>query len=181
MSSDESRKPEDQRHPKEGMAMGRMVSMAERADLSAASTLRSKQARGTLVYQRLTATADRTQAGLRAMLRARGVSFSTFWVANVVKVSGDLALLNDIAARSDVARVELDGVTPVPKPIAATPGGSGINAIGWGVNNIRAPSVWATFGTRGRASTSGRACPSTPTRTSAAPRWPRRTSPGRSR
>src|SRR5262249_42701270 len=51
------------------------VLLNDQADLGRAGTLRAHADRTRYVYQTKTAYADRTQAGLRAMLSARGASF----------------------------------------------------------------------------------------------------------
>ena len=48
--------------------------MAEQADLSHADQLQTKEEKGAYVFQTLVATADRTQADLRAYLDSQGVA-----------------------------------------------------------------------------------------------------------
>jgi len=129
-----------------------LVYLAERAELDGTAALGSHAARATEVHRRLTETASRSQAGLTAALRAKGVEHSAFWISNVVRVTGDRALLTELAARPDVARIEADRVYQVPKPVPGpTPvaGGVGPDAVEWGVTNIEAPRVWSELGVRG--------------------------------
>ncbi len=127
------------------------VYLTEQADLSRAEALtgrEAKTAKATEVYQRLTETARRSQAGLVAMLRERGVEHAAFWISNVVQVTGDRALLDELAARKDVARIEADREYRIPKPTPGTDG-PGVDAIEWGVSNIAAPRAWTELGARG--------------------------------
>src|SRR5437016_1533730 len=71
--------------------------MARQADLSEAYSMRDQDARGWYVYNQLKAAADSSQAGLRAMLSARGISYRSFWVSNALVVSGDRSLVEAIA------------------------------------------------------------------------------------
>ena len=65
-----------------------------------------EDARGWFVYNTLTQHAARTQAALRAALEARGVSYQSFWAANMIVATADRALLESLAAREDVARID---------------------------------------------------------------------------
>ena len=46
--------------------------------------MKDQDARGWYVYNTLNDHADRTQAGLRALLTAQGVAFQPFWAANMI-------------------------------------------------------------------------------------------------
>jgi subtilisin family serine protease len=126
-----------------------LVYMDETADLSGAGTLASKPARTSHVYQELTGLAVESQADLRASLDARGVSYTPFWIANALLVEGDRALLDELAARSDVASIEPDRSYPLIEPVAGFTPAAAINAIEWGISNIRADQVWSQFGATG--------------------------------
>jgi len=126
-----------------------LVYLRDVADLSAAAALPDRTARAAVVYQRLTATADTSQRGLRADLTARGVSHRSFWIANAVQVTGDKALLEVLAARADVASIEPVRRYPVITPTVTPDGGPRIAAVEWGVTNIEAPRVWSEFSVRG--------------------------------
>ena len=129
-----------------------IVLMAEQADLSAAYQLRSKEAKGRYVYETLAATAERSQASLLAELKARGVAHRSLYVVNAVTVlAGDLALAQELASRADVARLVANPTVqqPLPAVEAASPVAAP-EAIEWGVNNVNAPQVWATYGVTGQ-------------------------------
>jgi len=61
--------------------------LSKRADLSGASSIKDGTARGWYVYNRLTGVANSSQRGLRGMLKARGVSYRTFWIINTVRIT----------------------------------------------------------------------------------------------
>ena len=126
-----------------------MVYLSERADLGGAQALPTHAAKATFVYERLTETARRSQAGLVGMLAGRGAQFQAFWISNVVQVTGDRALLDELAARPDVARIEADREYRISEPKAVPAPDAGVSAIEWGINNIQAPRVWSELGTRG--------------------------------
>src|SRR5262245_25389963 len=67
-----------------GSATPVVVFLRDQADVSAAHGMKDSDARGWYVYSTLTGHAERTQAGLRAFLRAHGVSFQSFWAANMI-------------------------------------------------------------------------------------------------
>jgi subtilisin family serine protease len=120
-----------------------LVVLGERADLSQAAALGDKTARGRFVYETLTATAERSQAPLRALLDAQGATFRPYWIANMIWVRGDGDLVRALAARPDVHRVYAN--TPqranLPQPRAADPRAAG--AAEWNVAAVGAPAVWA--------------------------------------
>lgn len=128
-----------------------IVLMADQADLSGAYQLRSKEAKGRYVFETLAATAERSQAGLLAALKDQNVGHRSLYIVNAVVVEqGDLALAAELAGRSDVARLVANPTVRQPLPVvdAASPDLSP-EAIEWGVSNVKAPQVWATYGVTG--------------------------------
>ena len=128
-----------------------IVVMQEQADLSAASALADRAARGRYVRDALYARAQASQAPLLEWLRAQGVPHRSFYIVNAILVTGTRAVAEAIAARADVAR--LDGNPPVEnvRPVSPTPAeleatvGEALSprAIEPGVSYIRAPEVWS--------------------------------------
>ena len=98
----------------------------------------------------LRAVAQRSQAPLRAMLDQRGVPHQSFYIVNMVKVSGDRALMLELAARGDVARVDANPRVRASLPVATGVDAKGASpqAIEWNVSRVKAPDVWA-LGFRG--------------------------------
>src|SRR5947209_3727209 len=83
-----------------GTATFFVVLTSEASLTSVNSTGRAGTQRTADVYNTKVAYANRTQAGLRDLLTARGVEFTPFWIINTIKVTGgDEALANEIAAR----------------------------------------------------------------------------------
>jgi serine protease AprX len=81
------------------------VYLSRQADLSGAASLRTKEEKGRHVYEQLTATARATQGPVTRALALLGVEHKTFWVTNAVWVRGNLAVVEAMAARADVARI----------------------------------------------------------------------------
>lgn len=125
-----------------------MIMLTDQADVSAAYQMKDQDTRGWFVYNTLTQHAARTQAGLRSELEARGVSYQSFWAANMIVADADRAFVESLAARSDVARIDSNNpVRWIEEPEVAKAGvkpaaPDGPNAIEWGVTNVNAPSVW---------------------------------------
>ena len=123
-----------------------LVTMAVQADLSAAARITDKTAKGTFVYEQLTAVAQQTQAPLLAQLKAMGVAeIRPFWISNMVWVHGDWNTITAVAQRSDVAYVYAnpqvaldvllpDGVSELRE--------TAVTAIEWNIKQIRADLVW---------------------------------------
>jgi hypothetical protein len=120
------------------------VTMKEKADLSYAEQLLTKEEKGQFVFETLVATANRTQADLRAYLNNQGVDYQSFYIANKILVrAGYLDLALAIASREDVAQItanhkfQLDMPKIDPKalnePMAVEPN----------ITFVKADQVWA--------------------------------------
>ena len=89
-------------------------------------------------------TADRTQRPIRALLASRGVSFRSFWVANVIVASGDRSLVEDLAARPDVAAIESNHSSSwLPTEARGSDAARLPQAVEPGVSQVHAPDLWA--------------------------------------
>ncbi|PYJ09945.1 MAG: hypothetical protein DMF06_08075, partial [Verrucomicrobia bacterium] len=126
-----------------------VIILADQADVSAAYEMKDQDARGWFVYHTLTQHASRTQASLKAFLAAQGAEYQSFWVANMIVATASRALVETLATRADVARI--DSNRPArwiePPEIAnfqVTPDVPNVpDAAEWGVMNVNAPGVWA--------------------------------------
>ena len=120
-----------------------IVVMAQKADLNPARLMPSKAAKGRFVYDTLWNTAQTSQAALVSELRTRGVEFRAFYVVNALWVKGDRALVMELAARSDVARIEGNPVIQNVLPAPEGPAPDSPTAIEPGISYVKAPQVWA--------------------------------------
>jgi len=121
-----------------------LVVFEEQADLSGAAMLRTKQRKGSFVFQRLTEVAHRTQASLRQSLDARGVAYRSFWVVNMLRVEADLDEMMQIAQFPEVARIETDPPLNLePLQFAAVRDApQAAVTVEWNVARVGAPPVW---------------------------------------
>jgi subtilisin family serine protease len=126
-----------------------LVVMADQADLSAARTLTTKAAKGRFVYDTLFRQAQQSQAGVLALLAARGVEHRSYFIVNAIWVRGDRALALELAARGDVKQVIGN---PVAKMDLARPDGPADESAGRtevpfaieeGIAFVRAPEMWS--------------------------------------
>lgn len=126
-----------------------VILMSEQADLSYAYEIENQDERGWYVYQTLVAQAAASQKDLIDDLDRRGVSFKSFWVANMVIADVDRKLAVEIAGRPDVARLDSNRAASwIEPPEIAKPASNSFRAnqlqtIEWGVNNVNAPALWA--------------------------------------
>jgi subtilisin family serine protease len=122
------------------------VVLGRHADLSAASGIADRTARGQFVVDALAKTANTAQAGLRRMLTAQNARYQPFWITNAILVSGGSKLVRAIAALDEVARIAAPTTLRVPELTPSKegqPDGSQINAVEYGISNIGAPAVWS--------------------------------------
>jgi len=133
----------------DGKSASVVILLADQADLSAAYSMKDQDARGWFVYNTLTQHAVRTQVDLQEFLKSRGVTYQSFWAANMIVATGDRQLVESLVARSDVASVgsnrpmrwiedpQLRDLHDAPSRPNAP------NAVELGVTSVNAPAVWA--------------------------------------
>jgi subtilisin family serine protease len=127
-----------------------VVYLKEQADLSAAFSITDWSARGRYVLDTLRATAQRSQAGLRAELDGAGAQYESRYIVNAMVVRGDAALADRLVARPEVGFIGPDTKIPSPKPVDSSPAPESPDAIGWNIGMIMANSVWTGFGVTGQ-------------------------------
>ena len=121
-----------------------VIRLKDQADLTGANRIKNQDARGWYVYRALRQEAARTQGPVRTLLASRGVSYRSFWVANVIVARGDRSLVEDLAARPDVGAIESNDRSSwlgegtqrhgtVRSPLTVEPG----------VSQVHAPDLWA--------------------------------------
>ncbi|WP_406860215.1 S8 family serine peptidase [Streptomyces sp. HUAS MG47] len=128
------------------------VSLAAEADTTTARKAAGKAAKARALRAAKTAHAEKSQAGLRALIKDAGGRYESFWIANTLKVTGDEALARKLAARPEVAALEADDPVRLPDPL---PGEAEprTDAVEWNVERINAPRVWSELGVRGEGIT----------------------------
>ncbi|WP_432984572.1 S8 family serine peptidase [Dactylosporangium sp. CA-233914] len=125
------------------------VVMREQADLSGIPAATTPADRVRRTYERLVATAERTQAPLRAELRAKHVSFTPFYLVNGLEVDAGPLARQWLAGRSDVAHVLLNPRLR-PLPAAAEPmhgSRAAPTETPWNLKLIGADQVWQRYST----------------------------------
>ena len=106
--------------------------------------MQTKQEKGTFVVNSLRTVASRTQGPILSLLKQRGIPYQSFYIVNMIKVTGDRNLMEELAARSDVARIDANPLvkTAVPNP-AGKISADEAQGIEWNVSRVKAPDVWA--------------------------------------
>ena len=140
-----------------------LVVLREQVEPSAAlarANLRSanRQERAGFLYRELSATAQRTQASLRAWLEEQRVPYRAFYLVNMIEVQGDATLVDALRRRPEVARLVANptidqGLHTLPQaPRFTIVGASAAQATParpYGLDFTHAPDVWA-LGYRGQ-------------------------------
>ncbi|MEV6926955.1 S8 family serine peptidase [Dactylosporangium sp. NPDC051485] len=125
------------------------VVMREQADLSGMAAIPNHTERVRQTYERLVATAERSQASLRASLRSKGLSYTPFYLVNGIEVDAGPIAREWLAGRADVAHVLLN---PHLRPLPATESPMRGTAAAptsppWNLTLIKADQVWARYST----------------------------------
>jgi subtilisin family serine protease len=95
----------------------------------------------------LRASADATQSGLRQWFAARGIVHRDFWIVNLIQARLPASALQELAARSDIVRIEPNPQValhlPPQTPSPAETDAEAAASIPWGIQKVEAPLVWA--------------------------------------
>jgi len=92
----------------------------------------------------LRSRSEHAQRSVRARLDAHGIAHRDFWIANLMQARIPAAVLDDLGARKDIARIDPNPVIALHLPPASPPAAPALTAsIAWGVTKIEAPQVWA--------------------------------------
>ncbi|MFN8475952.1 MAG: S8 family serine peptidase [Anaerolineae bacterium] len=133
-----------------------IVTMSQRADLSAAAAKPTRLEQRQAVVASLQATAQQSQAPLEARLSlgkaaGRVTTVEPFWVVNAVHVVGDGATLLDLAAVPGVESIRPNHSWSLDwKPSKEEEASRTSDTAEWGVQRIRADLVWSLMGIDGK-------------------------------
>jgi len=120
------------------------VWLADKADLSPAYRLQTKEEKGRFVFDTLRAYAERSQQDLRAYLDAQDVKYEPYYISNKILVrGGSQELLQNLAERPDVARLTANHKYQLEEPRVNPKGVEGIEAVGPNISFVNADDVWA--------------------------------------
>ncbi|MEI7058778.1 S8 family serine peptidase [Nocardioides sp. CCNWLW239] len=125
------------------------IEFDRRTDLSEAEAVQDWNERGTAVAAALRTTAQQSQRGVQARLRAQDIDFESFWATNAIKVHGaDSALATQLASQAEVAELwpTFEVTPPELTPAEAE---AAVDSVEWGIANIKADQVWSSEGARG--------------------------------
>ena len=130
-----------------------IVVMKEQADLSAAFGMTDWNARGQYVYETLSVTVARSQAGIRTQLDASGLAYRPFISINGLLVkNGGFEAVYEMAERQDVAYLMANDVIPLEttsptfwqRITAKARQLLAPDTLTWGVTAVNADDVWQT-------------------------------------
>lgn len=129
------------------------VRFGAHADLGAASKIKDWNERGTAVAAALKRAAADSQGKVRADLDRAGVKYESFWATNAIKVSnGSASLVQSLATHTEVEGLYAPATVEVPK-VSEGVTKKAVNAVEWGVANIKADQVWDQYGVTGEGIT----------------------------
>ncbi len=132
------------------------IYMQQQADLTGAGSLATKNEKARYVYERLTSTAQATQANVKQVLTARGAVHKSFWISNALWAKGDLGVVQAVALLPEVRAIQTVGRGALTLPPEVHPGST--NSTGSanssdatlvdpspepGLTRVNADDVWA--------------------------------------
>ncbi|HMU03410.1 MAG TPA: hypothetical protein PJ990_07285, partial [Saprospiraceae bacterium] len=119
-----------------------VVVLQEQADISQVKSLRGKDVKAKYVYNQLIDKAKKTQIEVTDFLKSKGKNFRSFYIVNMVSLSADLKLINELASLSSVKNIIRDGNFMIHEPVIDRTVGQN-RSIEWNISKIKAPEVWA--------------------------------------
>jgi len=119
-----------------------VVVLQEQADISQVKSLRGKDVKAKYVYNQLVDKAKKTQNEVTDFLKSKGKNFRSFYIVNMVSLSADLKLINELASLSSVKSIIQDGNFMMHEPVIDRTVGQN-RSIEWNISKIKAPEVWA--------------------------------------
>ncbi|MEU6076930.1 S8 family serine peptidase [Micromonospora sp. NPDC047074] len=122
----------------------------DRAELDRTQRRSGRAARTTRVYQAKVAHAEQSQRGVRSLLADRKVSHTPYWIANVIAVTGDLALATELAGRADVASVMPVARAVLEDPVTSAGVPATATELPWNLTAVGAGKVWDEYGVTGQ-------------------------------
>ena len=126
-----------------------LVVLTEQADLRPAAGLQTKLDKGTFVFNTLREVANRTQAPILRMLDSMGIAHQSFYIVNLIEVTGGRNVMEQLAARSDVAKIEANPhvTTALPHSNQMTTQATRTRLSGTlRVSRLRMSGTWASRG-----------------------------------
>src|SRR5258707_1843940 len=135
-------------HTSNGQQSEFFVVLADQADLGPATAFQTKAEKGRFVYSTLLNKAQITQGPILQWLRERGLQHHSFYIVNGILVKGTRQVVEALAVRPDVARIEgnpqIQNHFPQPEAVdEAPPHLQRPETIEPGINYTHAPQVWA--------------------------------------
>jgi subtilisin family serine protease len=119
-------------------------------DARLASQAAQPQERSAAVVSQLQRESQTSQAEVIRFLRGRRMRFESFWISNRILVrGGDKRLMERLRRFRGVVAIEPERRYPLIEPIDPKPASPTPQGVEWGVQQIRAPEVWA-LGFRGQ-------------------------------
>ncbi len=128
----------------QGIQVDFLVILHEKADVSGAKKLNTKNEKAWYVYNQLKQTAVNSQQNILTFLQSEHVKHKPFYIINSIYIEGDLGLIKTLAERSDVAYIQDNPRSKMEDlPTEDISNSRGPNAIEWGIDMINADDVWA--------------------------------------
>jgi len=122
-----------------------IVVLRDQANPAAALSAETPRAeRGQAVFDLLRGQANTAQPALIEALERQGAAYQPFWIVNAVAVRGSATLIEQLAARPDVARIVSNAPfkAALEEPAAAPSAPQAAQAVEWNLSWVNAPEMW---------------------------------------
>lgn len=124
------------------------VYFTDQADLSFASTLKTKDEKAFFVFNKLNEIALTTQVNVISFLKTNNIEYTSFYVVNAIYVKAGIAVAAHLANFPEVKYLLHNQKFKYLKPVEESETdfgkqGDGLMAIEWGITKTNADKVWA--------------------------------------
>ncbi len=119
-----------------------LVVFKNQGDVNGAQQLKGKNNKANFVYNQLVKAAQNSQIEVATFLRQAQISHQSFYIANVISLKADMALISQLAKYDQIEKIVEDSPLEMLEPIQDRTDHD-LRATEWGTNKIKAPDVWA--------------------------------------
>ncbi len=132
----------------DGQSTPILILLSDKADISGAHQLRTKEEKAYYVFNKLKANATSSQQRLIALLNELSIRHEDLFIVNGIRAKANLEQIKLFAQRTDVRKIIDDATAQISIPTPETSDAGGSRTIEWGIDMINADEVW-NMGFRG--------------------------------
>lgn len=127
----------------QGQSTDFLIVLQNQANLNQAKSLKTKEQKGTFVFNHLKDLATKSQQDVIQLLGKLNAPYQSFFVINAIHSEGDLNLVTQLAQLQSVASIQANPSVSLDNPVEKKSNSlNRRNNLTWGISRIQADQVW---------------------------------------